>query len=73
MAEQVGQVAKSGRPLCIAMDGSLSLVQDVGGVGGYCDFLTTINGTDAEAKRDMLEWGRGLGWTGRRNTPEKLL
>ena len=73
LTAQIGQVAKTGRPLCIAMDGSLPLVQDVGGVYGYCDFLTTINGTDADAKRDMLEWARGLGWTGRRNTPEKLL
>ncbi|MBQ7650933.1 MAG: hypothetical protein IJS15_08235 [Victivallales bacterium] len=73
LSPHVKQVMETGRPLCIALDGNLPLVQDVGGIYGYCDFLTTINSTDADAKRDMLEWARGLGWTGRRSTPEKLL
>lgn len=73
LSAQVKQVMEMGRPLCTAMDGNLSLVQDVGGIHGYCDFLKTINGKDADARQEMLEWARGLGWTGRRQTPEKLL
>ncbi|OQC16100.1 MAG: Plasmid pRiA4b ORF-3-like protein [Lentisphaerae bacterium ADurb.Bin082] len=73
LSGQVKQVMETGRPLCIAMDGNLPLVQDVGGIHGYCDFLKTINGKDADSRQEMLEWARGLGWTGRRQTPEKLL
>ena len=73
MSAQVKQVMETGRPLCIAMDGNLPLVQDVGGLHGYCDFLKTINGEDADARQDMLEWARGLGWTGRKQTAERLL
>ena len=73
LSAQVKQVMETGRPLCIAMDGNLPLVQDVGGIHGYCDFLKTINGKDSYARQEMLEWARGLAWTGRRQTPEKLL
>lgn len=73
LSAQMRLVMKTGRPLCIAMDGNLPLVQDVGGIQGYCDFLKTINGEDANARQEMLEWARGLGWTGRRQTAERLL
>ena len=73
LSTQVKQVMETGRPLCIAMDGNLPLVQDVGGIHGYCDFLKTINGKDADARQEMLEWARGLGWTGRKQTAERLL
>ena len=73
LSAQVKQVMETGRPLCIAMDGNLPLVQDVGGIHGYCDFLKAINGEDADARQDMLEWARGLGWIGRKQTAERLL
>ena len=73
LSAQMRLVMETGRPLCIAMDGNLPLVQDVGGIHGYCDFLKTINGEDANARQEMLEWARGLGWTGRRQTAERLL
>ncbi len=73
LSAQVKQVMETGRPLCIAMDGNLPLVQDVGGIHGYCDFLKTINGEDTDAKKEMLVWARGLGWTGRKQTAERLL
>ncbi len=72
ISEQVYQVRKTGKPLCIAMDGK-RLLDDVGGIGGYCDFLMTINGKDATAKQEMKEWAHGLDWTGRRCRPDKLL
>ena len=72
ISEQVYQVQKTGKPLCIAMDGK-RLLDDVGGIGGYCNFLSTINGKNATAKQEMKEWARGLDWTGRRCSPDKLL
>ena len=38
----------------------------------HCDFLKTINGRDADARQNMLEWARSLDWTGRRQTAEIL-
>ena len=57
LSAQVKQVMETGRPMCIAMDGNLPLVQDVGGIHGYCDFLKTINGKDADTRQEMQEWG----------------
>ena len=56
LSAQVKQVMETGRPLCIAMDGNLPLVQDVGGIHDYCDFLKTINGKDSDTKKEMLVW-----------------
>ena len=73
LVEKINAVMATGRPLCIALDGSRQLVQDVGGIYGYCDFLCTINGDDAREKREMKEWASGMSWTGRKSSPEKLL
>ena len=60
------------KPICIAWDG-MSLVDDVGGVGGFCEFLETINGDDPEEKKSYKTWARSLGWTGRMPKPENML
>lgn len=73
LAEKINTVMTTGRPLCIALDGSRQLVQDVGGIYGYCDFLCTINGDDAREKCEMKVWASGMSWTGRKASPEKLL
>ena len=64
------------RPVCIAADG-LPLVDDVGGVHGYVDFLRSIHPTEEkhywtgeempdngpyEDKKSSLTWARSLGW-----------
>lgn len=72
VSEQLYQVRKTGKPLCMAMDGK-RLLDNVGGIGGYCNFLRTINGNDTTAKQEMREWARSLDWTGRRCKPDKLL
>ena len=51
----------------------MSLVDDVGGVGGFCEFLETINGDDPEEKKSYKIWARSLGWTGRMPKPENML
>jgi len=73
LSNQIQTVMTTGRPLCIALDGRRQLVQDVGGIYGYCDFLRTINGNDAKEKSEMKEWASGMSWTGRKASPEKLL
>ena len=60
------------RPVLIARDGEMVL-DDVGGLSGFADFLRDINpdftGMTAEEKeeakqrkKDMLTWAKGLGW-----------
>lgn len=66
------EIAKKEKPVCIAWDG-MSLVDDVGGIGGFCEFLETINGADLEAKKSYKEWAKSLGWTGRMPKPENML
>lgn len=60
------------KPMCAHTDG-LSVLDDVGGVGGYCDFLEAIHGSDKEEAQGYRQWARSLGWTGRMVAPDKLL
>lgn len=68
-------------PVCVAADG-LPVLDDVGGISGYCDFLEGINRKkkaddegyglydDPEGSR---EWARSLGWTGRMSRADRML
>lgn len=61
------------RPVLIAKDGEM-LLDDVGGLNGYAEFLRAINPdmdslTDADAcadakqqKKELLEWAKDMGW-----------
>lgn len=40
------------------MDG-MSLMNDVGGIHGYIDFLRTVHGNDLDEREDMKSWGTG--------------
>ena len=66
------KVLNSGRPICVASDG-LNLVEDVGGISGYMDFLETLRRGPQQEKDEMRTWAKGLGWTGRKKKPENML
>ncbi len=70
--DKLRDIQRKEKPICIAWDG-MSLVDDVGGVGGFCEFLETINGDDPEEKKSYKTWARSLGWTGRMPKPENML
>ena len=72
MTLKVAFVAMKKKPIGLAVDG-LSLMDDVGGIHGYIDFLRTIHGDDPDEKQDLKEWAKWMGWTGRMNTPETLI
>lgn len=72
MTLKVATVAMKKKPIGLAVDG-LSLMDDVGGIHGYIDFLRIIHGEDSDEKQDMKEWAKWMGWTGRMNTPETLI
>ncbi len=68
----LSEVSENGRPACVDADG-LNLVDDCGGMYGYLDMLRTIHGDDPLEVKEMKDWARGLGWTGRKSKPENML
>lgn len=66
------EVAAEEKPLCVALDG-LNVMDDVGGISGYCDFLHNLHSNDPDEAEGLREWARMQGWTGRSQKPEKLL
>ena len=73
------RVLKEERPICVAADG-LPVMDDAGGVHGYCEFLKMVKGQGEDAGRGAFEsredakaWGRMMGWTGRMSKAENIL
>lgn len=60
------------KPVCVCAEG-VPLVEDVGGVDGFFDFIRTIHGEDAEEAASLRTWARGLGWKEIIPKAEKLL
>ncbi len=72
LALKISAVRTRYRPKCISSDG-LPVMDDVGGVGGYINFLRTIHGDDPEEKAKMKDWAKWMGWTGRTKKPDSIL
>ena len=77
LRDQIATVISKRRPLCIMADG-LPVLDDVGGIGGYCEMLTGIHGEgsehfDYDDPEGTKEWARMQGWTGRMSKPENVL
>jgi hypothetical protein len=62
--ETAAKVIANRTPMCIAKDG-LNVLDDCGNVSGYIDMLRTIHEGDRIEAKEMKEWARGQGWTGR--------
>ena len=78
LAALLDEVAEKHRPICIAKDG-IELVDDVGGIHGFCEMLETIYNVDPDDKlawkerEEMLAWASMMGWTGRNISPMQTL
>ena len=76
--DNLEEVIEKHRPICIAKDG-IELVDDVGGIGGFCGMLQTIyecnmdDQEELEERDSMLGWAEMMGWTGRRINPKQTL
>lgn len=76
--EALMEVLEKYRPVCVAKDG-IELLDDVGGIGGFCDMLREIHEYDfsdpneAEERHNMIAWANMMGWTGRRISPKHTL
>ncbi|MDY5521410.1 MAG: hypothetical protein SPF73_06280 [Agathobacter sp.] len=65
-------VCQNYRPQCICKDG-LNVLDDVGGMWGYREFLSTIHEGSEEEQEETREWARYLGWTGKNVNPKNML
>jgi hypothetical protein len=72
LREMLAYIDAKERPRCTLVEG-LNVVDDVGGLGGFHDMLSTLTGDDPEEKQSMKEWSRGMGWTGKMTKPENVL
>ena len=71
-AMQHPEVAEEEKPICIESDG-LNVLDDVGGVSGYCQFLYDLKHLPADERSELRDWSKLLGWTGRMQKPENIL
>lgn len=66
-------VLKKHKPVCINKDG-ISVLDDVGGLSGFADFLGIIyEGEDKEERDNLRWWARSLGWSDRKVSNKKML
>lgn len=49
------------------------VMDDVGGIRGYIEFLDTLHHGTPEERQNSREWARSMGWTGRMKQPENIL
>ena len=71
-AEKISRVYLGTKPICVYVDG-LNVMDDVGGIYGFADFLETINSDDIQEVNDAKNWANWMGWTGRKMKPENVL
>lgn len=61
------------KPVCINKEG-ISVMDDVGGLRGYADFLGTIyEGEDKEESTHARRWAKSMGWSARKISNKKMI
>jgi hypothetical protein len=73
IAEADETVMSKHTPVCIHKDG-IFVLDDVGGLGGFADFLGTIyESKDKEERAGHHEWAQSLGWSTRKVSNKLIL
>lgn len=72
MSRKIATVAIKERPICIALDG-VSVMDDVGGIHGYIDFLVENRLSVSPERDEIRKWANEMGWNGRMNKPDNLI
>ena len=70
-------VLKKQKPICLSASG-FPVMDDVGGLFGYCEFLKGIHGLESEMfdyddSEEIKGWARSQGWTGKMTKAERIL
>ena len=60
------------RPICVKSDG-LDLIEDVGGVSGFVEFLTTSSDPSNKNFESSNEWAANRGWSRRKTSPKRKI
>lgn len=73
LSELLAKVCSKAAPVCIDRDG-LSVLDDIGGIYGFREMLRTLHESkDKDEVREIREWARSQGWTGRLRAPKNML
>lgn len=78
LSGKIEKVCEYYRPVCTDKDG-IEVLDDVGGVGGFCEMLKTLyeydphDAEEVQEKEEMQSWASMMGWTGKLILPEKTL
>lgn len=78
LSGKIEKVCEYYRPVCVDKDG-IEVLDDVGGVGGFCEMLKTLyeydshDAEEVQEKEEMQSWASMMGWTGKLILPEKTL
>ncbi|MBK5252258.1 MAG: hypothetical protein JJE29_06465 [Peptostreptococcaceae bacterium] len=73
LSEAVGIVNDKHKPVCINKKGGY-VMDDVGGMGGFADFLYNIyKSEDMEEREAYREWAKSMGWRKKKVELEKML
>jgi len=71
--QAISIVKEKYKPVCIHKKGGF-VMDDVGGMSGYTDFIHTIyKSDDAEEKKSIRQWAKGAGWNNRKIEPQNML
>lgn len=61
------------KPICISKQG-LSVLDDVGSLSGFADFLGIIyEGEDKKEASDLRAWAKSLGWSAKKISIKKMI
>lgn len=61
------------KPVCLSKDG-VDVMDDVGGLSGFANFLKAINEPDdRQEAADLKRWARSMGWKQQKVIPKKML
>jgi len=73
LREAMDTVREKHRPVCIDKKGGY-VMDDVGGMGGFADFLYNIHKSeDREERQAYRQWAKSLGWSNRKVEAGKML
>ena len=70
--ETIVDVGYSRKLRCIYSDG-LNVLDDVGGIYGFADFLEELHEGEPEERESCKLWSSNMGWTGRDAKPKSVL
>ena len=60
------------RPQCLSADG-INVMDDIGGLSGFTDFLIKIHDEDIDKRKQLLDWAHDQGWNGKILKPQNIL